>query len=347
MTPVEIISLIVTAVGVASFATIFTILYRNFTDSEIVEVKAGKRDIELIDDFIYGSKSSTVKRRKVFSVIKTVIFYVVLIALTPTLVFSLFNKITGEFTMIGGKGLMVVASGSMSEKHKDNTYLTTNNLNDQFNTYDIIVLNEVDSSSQLQKYDVIAFVNDQGVNIIHRIIDVEVSFSGIRYVTRGDSNNATDSYRPNFDDVIGVYRGQRIPVVGIFVMFLQSYSGIVTVAALLYCLIMLRTSNTRATRVRDIRVNLLKDAIDIDIPALQNASELKAVFSETIYYKQHAYHFNESGFVKKEEVDEQTQLSSEQTLIRVLETGDGTHADEIFIPATPAPAKKRNQNNQR
>ena len=344
MTPVEIISLIVTAVGVASFATIFTILYRNFTDSEIVEVKAGKRDIELIDDFIYGSKSSTVKRRKVFSVIKTVIFYVVLVALTPTLVFSLFNKITGEFTMIGGKGLMVVASGSMSEKHKDNTYLITNNLNDQFNTYDIIVLDKVDSSSELKKYDVIAYVNNDGVNIIHRIIDIEVGFSGIRYITRGDANNATDSYRPSFDDVIGIYRGQHIPVVGIFVMFLQSYSGIVTVAALLYCLIMLRTYNTRATRVRDMRMSLLKDAMDIDIPALQNANELTAVFSETIYYKQHAYHFDESGFVKKEAVDKQTQLSSEQTLIRVFKTNEGMQADEIMIPAVPAPEKNKKNN---
>lgn len=347
MTPVEIISLIVTTVGVASFATIFTILYRNFTDSEIVEVKAGKRDIELIDDFIYGSKSSTVKRRKVFSVIKTVVFYVVCIALTPTLVLSLFHKITGDFTMIGGKGLMVVASGSMSEKHKDNTYLITNNLNDQFNTYDIIVLNEVKSSSQLEKYDVIAYVNNEGVNIIHRIIDVEVSFSGVRYITRGDSNNASDGYHPTFDDVIGVYRGQRIPTVGIFVMFLQSYSGMVTVAALLYCLIMLRNYNTRATRVRDERVKMLKDAIDIDIPSLKNANELKAVYSETIYYKQHAYHFNEAGFVKKEEVDAQTQLASEQTLIRVLETDDGTQADEFVIPAQPIPLDKRTKNNKK
>ena len=110
---------------------------------------------------------------------------------------------------------------------------------------------------------------------------------------------------------------------------------------------MLRNYNTRATRVRDERVKMLKDAIDIDIPSLKNANELKAVYSETIYYKQHAYHFNETGFVKKEEVDAQTQLASEQTLIRVLKTADGTQADEFVIPAQPIPLDKRTKNNKK
>ena len=334
MTPVELISLIVTAIGVASFATIFTILYRNYTDSEIVEIKAGKRDIELIDDFIYQTKPTTIKRRKVFGVIKTVIFYVVLVMLTPTLVFSLLNKISGEFTMIGGKGLMVVASGSMSEKHKDNAYLTTYKLDDQINTYDIIILNEVKSPTQLQKYDVIAFVNDKGVNIIHRIIDVESTIAGVRYVTRGDANNATDDYHPKFNDVIGVYSGQRIALIGIFVMFLQSYSGMITVAALLYCLIMLRTYNARALHEQDERVELLKNAIDVDIPSLENAREWKAVYHETIYYRQHAYHFNEHGFVKKEELSKEQAPTTEQTLLRVIEQGELRQSNEIVIPAT-------------
>ena len=75
MTSVEIISLIVTAIGVASFAAIFTILYRNYTVSNIVEINAGKRDIELIDDYIYSGKSATIQRRRVWKAIKTVLFY--------------------------------------------------------------------------------------------------------------------------------------------------------------------------------------------------------------------------------------------------------------------------------
>ena len=89
MTSVEIISLVVTAIGVTSFAAIFTILYRNYTLSNVVEINAGKRDIELIDDFIYSGKSTTLKRRRVFKIIKTVIFYLSLFILIPIFVLSI------------------------------------------------------------------------------------------------------------------------------------------------------------------------------------------------------------------------------------------------------------------
>ena len=58
MTSVEIISLVVTAMGVCSFSAIFTILYRNYTASSIKDVVSGKADIDLIDECIYNSKKA-------------------------------------------------------------------------------------------------------------------------------------------------------------------------------------------------------------------------------------------------------------------------------------------------
>ena len=52
MTPTEIISLVVTLVGVGCFAAVFTILYGKYSKGAIKEVKSGKRDIELIDQSI-------------------------------------------------------------------------------------------------------------------------------------------------------------------------------------------------------------------------------------------------------------------------------------------------------
>ena len=53
MKSTEIISLVVTFIGIFSFATIFTILYGNYASMSIQELKSGKRDIELIDEVIY------------------------------------------------------------------------------------------------------------------------------------------------------------------------------------------------------------------------------------------------------------------------------------------------------
>ena len=53
MTTTDLIALIVTILGVASFAAVVTILFRNFIKSSIKEIHNGERDIELIDQTIY------------------------------------------------------------------------------------------------------------------------------------------------------------------------------------------------------------------------------------------------------------------------------------------------------
>ena len=45
--------------------------------------------------------------------------------------------------MIGGNTVMVVATGSMGYKNEANDYLFTYDLDDQFQQYDIIVLEKV------------------------------------------------------------------------------------------------------------------------------------------------------------------------------------------------------------
>ena len=196
------------------------------------------------------------------------------------------------------------------------------------------ILNKVNSSSELKKYDVIAFVNDKGINVIHRIIDVEYTATGVSYVTRGDSNNASDSYHPTFKDVIGVYSGNKIDSIGIFVMFFQSYGGIVTVAALVYCLFMLERYNAQAEAVQKERIALLENAIDIH--SVQSAKDdLQTEFVEKIYYKGYAYYFSESGFLSKDEIlSEETLQKSQQTVIKIVETENSTQEEEIAMPHT-------------
>ena len=174
MTSKEIISIIVTFIGVFSFATLFTILYGSYASSQIAEIKSGKRDVEIIDEVIYERQQHVQNRRKVIGLIRTIAFYFVLITIIPVFIFSLINKFSGNKMMIGDRTIMVVASGSMSYKNEANTYLFTYGLDNQFQQYDIIVLEEVKKSS-IKPYDVIAYRNDKGVNIIHRIIEMIVA----------------------------------------------------------------------------------------------------------------------------------------------------------------------------
>ena len=294
MNQYELIATIVTAVGVVSFATIFTVLYRIYANSAVAEYESGKCDVDLIEETILYNAQNKSHYRRVLRRVKQVLLCVFVALLIPLICISLYSKITSGIAMINGHGMIAVASGSMSEKNAANPYLQQNGLDNQFDTYDMIFLEKVDSAADLRLYDVIAFVNDEGVNVIHRI----VGFQGNTYITRGDSNNADDQYHPTFDDVLGRYTDQRVPYVGIFVMFLQSYSGIVTVLAVIYCLFMIEGVGNKLFDAREARLSILQDSIDFKSDVVRDES-LDASFVETVYFKEYAYTFDENGFVSK------------------------------------------------
>ena len=331
MTSLEIIALVVTAIGVLSFSIIFTILYVSYAGSTMVEVRAGKRDVDIIDDAIYDLQPGVKAQKKTIKIIKRVLFWLSVVIIVPLFIFSLYGKITNGVPMIGGRGIMVVASGSMSEKHSSNVSDLVG-YDNQFQTYDIIVLEKVEKSSALKKYDVIAFVNDEGVNVIHRIVDVVYKADGVHYVTRGDANNGNDTYNPSFKDVIGRYTNQRIPLIGVFVMFLQSYSGIITLVAVIYCLIMIDRMTEKIHQAYAQREKILNDAMHFD--EVFNVENVVTDFSQTIYYDGYAYVFSEVGLNSKYPISEEeqqrllSQKSSEEQSENAPNETDEAQADD-------------------
>lgn len=318
MSTIEIVGIIVSFIGVGCFSAVFTILYLTYSNSTINEYKSGKRDIELIDEAIYDNLNRVKKRRAIMKTIKSIGFYGLMIIIIPIFSFSLLNKFSGNITMIGDKGILVVATGSMSEKNEKNDYIVSNNLNNQFDAFDIIVVEKVKYASDLKLYDVISYVNDQGINVIHRIIDIEFIDGKIRYETRGDSNNASDKYHPTIDDVKGKYTGVNIPIIGMFVLFMQSSIGIITVVGLIYCLFMIDKLTNKILNAQNERLEKLSVAIDYENETVQGQMQIK--FIETIYYKGYSYKFNEDGFIDKDQItDNEILEKSNSSIIKVIE----------------------------
>ena len=326
MSDIEIVGLIVSILGIGCFAALFTILYMTYSNSTINEYKTGKRDIELIDEAIYDNLSYVKKRKKIFQTIKSIGFYGLMIIIIPFFTLSLINKFSGDITMINNKGIIVVATGSMSKKDKNNDYIVKNNLNNQFDAYEIIVIEKVETHDDLKLYDVISFVNDQGINVIHRIIDIEYGERGIQYETRGDSNNASDKYRPVLEDIQGKYTGTHIPYLGLFILFMQSYIGIITIVSLIYCLFMIDRFTAKITKTQNDRLDILSEVIDYKTETQRG--EIKAKYVESIYYKGYIYLFNENGFIDKKEIKDGPYLEESNTsIIKVIE--DGTNSEVI------------------
>lgn len=322
MSNIEIVGLIVAILGVGSFAGLFTILYMTYSNSLIAEYTSGKRDIEIIDEAIYENLSKTKKRKKIIRTIKSIGFYGSMIIIVPFFVISMISKFNGSIPMFDGKGVIVVASGSMSEKNEANDYLVTKGLDNQFPTYAMIIVEEVKSQDDLAVDDVISFVDNTGKNTIHRIVKITYDqFGNAIYTTRGDANNSDDKYKPVFEDVQGKYTGKYIPTIGMFVLFMQSSIGIITVVSLIYCLSVINRLTNKITKSQEDRFDLISSVIDISEETEQG--KMKSNFIEKIYYKGISYTFNESGFVDKQEItDPQYLEQSNTTIIKVVQTED-------------------------
>lgn len=279
MTNTEILGLVISVLGFILFSVVFTIVYRAFSKSYIKDIKAFKEDHNILEDLIKYNHPSSKKKNKIIKAIKNTLFYGLLLILIPFFVVSLVSRIKGNILMFGGNGYLVVGSGSMSIKN--NSYLLENELNNQFNTGDIIEIRKL-STDEPKLYDVISYKNDKGINIIHRIIKINEDGT---YITRGDSNIASDTYHPKRSDIYGVYTNNRVPVLGYLILFFKSNFGIMTALAVLYCIFMIDFFNRRSAKVYEDRYNEIEKIVqekNFDFQVLYTKLEEKNLDYESI-----------------------------------------------------------------
>ena len=72
----------------------------------------------------------------------------------------------------------MIASGSMSEKN--NEYVKDNEeLNNQFDTYDMIGISKYGSQNDVKLYDVVAYKNKKDITIVHRVVQIKTFEDGL------------------------------------------------------------------------------------------------------------------------------------------------------------------------
>lgn len=288
----------------------FCFIYTWYTNGVILDIKSGKLDIQLIDEAIYENLSSVKKRKKISKTINSIVFYGLLICIAPFFIFAIINKTEGNITNFGDKGILVVASGSMSYKNSVNEYLFENDLNNQFSTFDIIIVEKVDSDDDLKLYDVVTFVDSSGKNIIHRIIEIDDSDpNNIIYKTRGDAAKVTDPVS-TIANIKGKYTNIRIRYIGAVVLFFQSTLGIGTLVILGLCLIFNDKQTEKINKVKNERLDKFQ-MIDY------KGSISSDAYHEEIYYNSFVYYFNDKGFVEKKENTNDDIVLEENQLIKI------------------------------
>ncbi len=212
-TPVYAVIVSVVALVIVAIAYLYYSLYRY----KLQAINAGLEDEMLKKEYSRSDGKS--------SLLADVLSVVFTVAMVGFFAASLYAGGKGNYFPVSGMGtFQVVASGSMSFANEKNTYLAEKGLTNQFNTYDIIGVKPVPAETALDIYDVVVY-NDSGRLIVHRIIGMEEKDGKMHYTMRGDANSSDDIKPITYSDMIGIYTGFKIPMIGIFVIFLQSALG--------------------------------------------------------------------------------------------------------------------------
>lgn len=122
----------------------------------------------------------------------------------------------------------VVRTGSMAEKKPKNDYLVQNHLQDQIQMFDLIRTEKLPDEMELKLYDIVVYETD-GMLIVHRIVEIEEPNNAHpdcrHFRLQGDAVDSPDRFPVLYEQMRAIYRGDRTPFIGSFVLFMQSPAG--------------------------------------------------------------------------------------------------------------------------
>jgi hypothetical protein len=205
----------------AFFVFLFTVIFK--LNKKIVN--NGVEDQRIIADY---EKRRKKKENKSLKAIKTGVSAAIILAMSVFFVFSISINFTENSTVGSIPNVVVCKSDSMKSKNEKNAYLFDNNLNDQFETFDVLLIHKLPKENELKKYDVVVYEYNDTM-VIHRIVEIEEPNSvhpNQRYfLMKGDSNENYDRFPVLYSQMKGIYKGEKADYIGSFILFTQSPAG--------------------------------------------------------------------------------------------------------------------------
>lgn len=221
MTKFEIYSLflclIVFIMLVGLFSYMLTIIIKN----GLKHIKAGLEDEDILKEFNIDYTKKRSKFSKVFNILLCAIVGVIFLS-------SIYINCTQNIYFDNAPTFRVVLTSSMESKNEKNKYLFDNNLNNQISAFDLITTYKIPSEEDLKLYDIVVYEVD-GILIVHRIVGIEepnTYHPNEKYfLMQGDAVGSPDRFPVLYSQMKGIYKGEKIPFIGSFVLFVQSPAG--------------------------------------------------------------------------------------------------------------------------
>lgn len=233
-------------------------------------IKAGFDDAVIKKDFLKRLDKEDNKVFIIFEKVFNILFGVFCVFVFS---FSLILKVTHEDVNNDFPTLRVVKSGSMSYKNSENKYLQENNLNDQIQTFDLVVTYKLPEKMDLKLFDIVVY-ELEGELLIHRIVAIENptdTHPNERYfMLQGDANVNHDKFPVLYSQMKAIYRGERMPYIGSVFTFFQSPAGYLCVLLILVYVFGFPIIEKQINEVTEDRIDVL----------LETDKELRVLINE-------------------------------------------------------------------
>lgn len=259
MTAYGIYTFVLCMIVYVMLAGTFSFLLVMLAKSTLRLIRVGAEDEKIIKEF------ERKKPKKRTCGVTTIVSSILLCAIFVTIfAFSVYVNCTGDSYSDAIPTFKVVNSGSMSEKHEKNEYLFSNQLDDQFQTFDVILTYKLPDEYELELYDIVVYEVEKTL-LVHRIVYIEEpneKHPDSRYfLLQGDAIERPDRFPVYYKQMKAIYRGQRVPFIGSFITFMQSPAGYMCIILLVFGMIMMPVIDNKiekAKRERLIELGYIK-----------------------------------------------------------------------------------------
>lgn len=266
---------------------VFAILTVIFTCMVIYVVKVncklislGAEDEKIKIEYEKNQKRTQSVFAKVIDKIVLGFFVVLFIAM-----FGLGVSITIRENNVVGKvpTLKVVQSGSMAYVNEYNRYIKEGDVNDHIQAFDIVTIHELPAVEDLKVNDIVLYEID-GLLLVHRIVAIEPPNKEhpdeIHFLLHGDANELPDKFPVKYEQMKGIYLGERVPYVGTFINFLQSPAGYLCILLVIFAVFAVPFAEKKIDKIKYARLVYL-GVIKTDNEANEaQAEEEIAVFKD-------------------------------------------------------------------
>lgn len=238
-----------------SLTALFSVMLHFLLKQGYKAIAHGLEDERIKTEYIKENQRKSIPDI-IFNILSAIVFVLVLIAFIS----SISIKFSGD--RVAGKmpHAKIVMSDSMATKRESNAYLSENNLNDQFDMFDIVLTHKLPDEFDLKLYDIVVYEHEDAM-IIHRIINIEEpneDHPDHRHFTlRGDSAKYSDEIPVLYSQMRAIYKGEKIRFIGSFFAFLQSPAGYLCILLILFAVFATPIAqkklwNAKLARLREI-----------------------------------------------------------------------------------------------